>query len=100
MAKETIGLYIYYVIYHSKKYEVNHMVKHTEKHDKWSNVWKEGSEAGKPLVMNTVSFFAKISKQGPAKVIFVPKALEVEIQKFEGKKLLVVLEDLKKVDDK
>ncbi|MGC8537970.1 MAG: hypothetical protein ACP5MZ_03245 [Candidatus Micrarchaeia archaeon] len=77
-----------------------HVSKDIAKKDKWNNVWKEGTGAGKPLVMNTVSFFAKISKQGPAKVIFVPKALEVEIQKFEGKKLLVVLEDLKKVDDK
>ncbi len=71
-----------------------------EKHNKWDNVWKEGTDAGKPLVMNTVSFFAKISKQGPAKMIIVPKALEVEIKKFEGKKLLVVLEDLKKIDEK
>ncbi|MGC9011008.1 MAG: hypothetical protein ACP5JN_02595 [Candidatus Micrarchaeia archaeon] len=50
--------------------------------------------------MNIFSFFAKISKQDPAKIIFVPKALETEIQKFEGKQLLVVTEDLKKVDYK
>jgi hypothetical protein len=47
--------------------------------------------------MMTIRFKSKMAHMGPNRIIWIPKALALEIEELEGKELIVTLTDSKAI---